>query len=348
MSLVCGLIVGADRDRARQLLRVVAWSGAAYAVFAIISFLIDPAILLWRTKEAHNTVLTGTFTNRNTAAVYFGSCSVVWLLLICKGIRHRLSQRGISWRSVLNYLLIETRIRSFTSSLMLFLCLAAMFMTASRAGVVLSLISLVIALTGFFYRDLRRRSGAVLLLAVGGATALILLQVMGGGVNARFDTIGFGDENRLDVYRSTVQMIADHPWFGTGLGTFNWSFPEYRSANISMFGVWDRAHDTLLELAADMGLPLAALVAFAWVFALAVLVRGIAIRRRDHIIPIAALSVAIIALMHSFVEFSLQTPGCAIVVFALVGAGLSQSFSSRSGGAFGSHDQQKDEQRASI
>jgi hypothetical protein len=348
MSLVCGVIVGADRERARQLLRVVAWSGAGYAAFAIISFLIDPAMLLWRTKEAHNTVLTGTFTNRNTAAVYFGSCAIVWLLLICEAIRHRLSQRGASWRSVLNYLLIETRVRSFTSFLMLFLCLAAMFMTASRAGVVLSLISLVIAFTGFFYRDLPRRGGAILLLAVGGATALILLQLMGGGVNGRFDTIGFGDDSRLEVYRSTMRMIADHPWFGTGLGTFNWSFPEYRSANISMFGVYDRAHDTLLELTADMGLPLAALVALAWVFALAALFRGIKIRRRDHIIPTAGLSVAILALTQSFVEFSLQTPGCAIIVFALVGAGLSQSFSNRSGRPIGSRDQRRDEQRVAI
>ena len=114
-----------------------------------------------------------------------------------------------------------------------------------------------------------------------------------------------------------------------------------------MFGVWDRANDTLLELAADMGLPLAALVAFAWVFALAVLVRGIAIRRRDHIIPVAALSVAVIALTQSFVEFSLQTSGCAIIVFALVG-GPSQSFSSRSGRPIGSNDQRRDEQRASV
>ena len=52
-------------------------------------------------------------------------------------------------------------------------------------------------------------------------------------------------------------MIADHPWFGTGLGTFVWSFPAYRSANISLWGVWDLAHSTPLELAADLGLPLA-------------------------------------------------------------------------------------------
>ncbi len=147
-------------------------------------------------------------------------------------------------------------------------------------------------------------------------------------MSGRFDIQGLADEGRLETYRSTLRMIADHPWFGTGLGTFAWSFPAYRSANISMWGVWDRAHNTLLELASDLGVPLAGLVVAAWLIALTVLVRGIRIRRRNLSVPVAALSVAILALLHSLIDFSLQIPGYAIVIFAIVGAGLSQSFRS--------------------
>ena len=39
----------------------------------------------------------------------------------------------------------------------------------------------------------------------------------------------------------------------------------------------------------------------------------------------AALGVAVVALLHSLVDFSMQIPGFAIIVFAIVGAGLSQS-----------------------
>jgi O-antigen ligase len=182
------------------------------------------------------------------------------------------------------------------------------------------------AFTGFFYRDFSRRSGVISLVGVGTAFAFILLLLMGSGVDERFGTIGFGAGGRYDVYRSTLRLIADHPWFGTGLGTFVWSFPAYRSANISVSGVWDRAHNTLLELTAEMGVPLAALITLAWLIALIVLARGIVIRRRDNVLPTAAFAVACLALLHSFVEFSLQTPGCAVMVFALVGAGISQSF----------------------
>jgi len=158
--------------------------------------------------------------------------------------------------------------------------------------------------------------------------ALVLLQVLGGNVSGRFDVQGLSGEGRFETYRSTLKMIADHPWFGTGLGTFVWSFPAYRSANISVLGVWDRAHSTPLELASDLGLPLAGLVVFVWLIVLGVLVRGVWSRRRDLIVPVAALAVAIVGLTHSMIDFSLQISGYSIVVFALVGAGLAQSFPS--------------------
>jgi hypothetical protein len=60
-----------------------------------------------------------------------------------------------------------------------------------------------------------------------------------------------------------------------------------------------------------------------------VLLRGALTRRRDVIIPIAAFAVALLALLHSLIDFTLQIPGYAIVAFALIGAGLSQSFHTR-------------------
>jgi O-antigen ligase len=156
--------------------------------------------------------------------------------------------------------------------------------------------------------------------------ALMLLEFMGGNVSNRFDVQGFADEDRLAAYRLTLRMIADHPWFGTFLGTFAWGSPAYRGADNSMFGVWDLAHSTPLELAAELGIPLAALVAAGWIVMFIVLTHGVGRRRREAVIPLAALAVALIAVLHSSIDFSLQIPGYSIVVFALLGLGLSQSF----------------------
>ena len=327
LATICSFVVCTDPVRARQLLKIVAWSGVVYAIYGFASYLADPTSLLWREKQAYLNVITATFINRNTAAVYFGSCTIVWLLFLCDRIRDQLPTGPIYWRSVASHLLRRMSRDILVASSMLFICLAAMFMTGSRAGAILSLVAMMIAFVAFFYGDLPRRRSLIGVLAIGGLLSIFLLQVLGAGISSRFAAQGLEDEGRFETYRSTLRMIADHPWFGTGLGTFVWSYPAYRSSQISLWGVWDRAHSTPLELAADLGLPLAGLIVVSWFVVFAVLIQGVQTRRRNQIIPIAAFSIAFLALSHSSIDFSLQIPGYAIVVFSLLGAGLAQSFS---------------------
>jgi len=210
---------------------------------------------------------------------------------------------------------------------MLLFCIAAMLMTQSRSGVVLSFGAFALSAYGFFYRDLKKRrllGAAVLIVAI---ASFALFEIMGADVAQRLQLDGFVDPGRADVYRSTLRMIADHPWFGTGLGTFTWSFPLYRSDS-SMWGVWEFAHSTPLELAGDLGIPLISVIALAWLMVLIMLIWGVRNRRRNRIAPAGALAIASLYLAHSFIDFSAQIPGYAIVVFAVIGAGLAQSFSS--------------------
>jgi len=207
-----------------------------------------------------------------------------------------------------------------------------MFLTGSRAGAILSLGAMILTFTVFFRRDLPARSGIWAAMAGGLLAALIALQLIGGGVTSRFDVQGLDGESRLQLYKATVRMIADNPWFGTGLGTFGAAFTSYRSPEISMRGILDIAHSTPLEIAAEGGLPLAVIVCLGWLAIMGVLAYGAWTRRRDALVPLVALAVAALAGLHSCIDFSLQIPGYAIVVFALLGAGISQSFGSRADG----------------
>jgi hypothetical protein len=326
LAMSCGFLIGADAGRARQLIKVIAWSGAAYAMYGILAHLLDPNHILWREKEFYLDSVTGTFINRNTAAAYFGSCAVVWSLLLWERVRLAMPPGPLDWRATFGRMFSQPPNRVVIAFAILFLCLAAMFMTGSRGAVVLSLFALIVAFTAFFRRHLPRRAGLATALAGGGVVALLLLELMGGGVNARFDLQGLAGEGRLETYRSTLRMIADHPWFGTGQGTFASAFPAYRDANVSIWGVWDIAHNTLLEIAADMGVPIAALVIIAWIVIFAVLLHGSRVRRRGLIFPVAALAVVLLAVPHSLIDFSLQIPGYSIVALSLIGAGLAQSF----------------------
>lgn len=326
LALTLGLVVGSDRSRARQLLLVVGWSGVGYACYGILSTLVEPTMILWRERRAYGGYVTGTFINQNTAATYFGSCAAIWLLILSERIRERLPEGPLQWNHFSQHFLSKVRKNVVFAFLAFFSCFTALLLSGSRAGVMVSMLTFVAAFTLFFRRDLPKRSGLALLVAGATGVALVVVPFLGGAVNRRFDTQGLADEGRLATYRSTLQMIADHPWFGTGLGTFAWSFPSYRSTKPSLIGVWDIAHSTPLELAADLGIPLAAAIGLGWILILVLLFRAARRRRRDGIVPLAALSVALIGLLHSMVDFSLQIPGYAIVAFAVVGGGLGQSF----------------------
>jgi hypothetical protein len=323
LSFLSGLLVGGNRKRAHQLLNAIGWSGVAYAIYGINLALVDPATGIFRVRPIP---LTSTFVNRDTAAVYFGACSVIWLLLICERMRREVLNHSSKESMRLNdpRLLLGQLILLLT---MMFICVLATFMTSSKAGVGVSLLGFVIGVVAFFYRDLARRRGIFFALGAGCGVALLTLYFFAGNVVARFYEQGLIDHTRLSLYRSTARMIADHPWFGTGLGTFKLAFPAYRSDDISMYGIYDRAHSTLLEIGAEAGLPLACIVVIGWAIAFGVLAHGVRARRRDRIIPAAALSVGLLASLHSLIDFSLQILGFAIVVFALLGTGVAQSFS---------------------
>jgi O-antigen ligase len=217
--------------------------------------------------------------------------------------------------------------RALTIAVAALVCVWAVLLTSSRAGTVLALAAQVLAFTLFFWRDLPRRFGPASALAMGALAALIVLQTLGGSANERFNENGLVDAERIAAYRATQHMIADHPWLGVGLGGFTFAFPAYRSG--SLWGIWDHAHNVPLELAAEGGVPLAMVVALAWLLLLLLLVRGIRQRRQDTIFPVAAFSVACMALAHGMIDFSLEIPGFAIPAMALIGAGAAQSFTTR-------------------
>jgi O-antigen ligase len=108
---------------------------------------------------------------------------------------------------------------------MFMLLMSATFMTGSRAGSLLFLLGSA----GVCFLLLRKKGSggkAVLGLLAGLALAgAILLEIVGSGVDARIGSEGLADAARLSVYRAVLRLIIDHPWIGTGLGTFAWVFP---------------------------------------------------------------------------------------------------------------------------
>lgn len=181
--------------------------------------------------------------------------------------------------------------RPVLSGVALALCLYGLIVTQT-----FSAIAAVAAGTLVFWalRLSRRRAviGGVGLAALAGAVVLMLALV--GPFRerslAKVDQVARGDWNsvltgRLDGWRAAVWMVEEHPLTGVGVGAFRTEFIPAKTALLregvvffadQMNVVFANAHNDLLEVAAETGLPgLAALL-----FGLALLARRLARRRQ--------------------------------------------------------------------
>jgi O-antigen ligase len=326
LALLAGFVAGSDRDLAVRLVRVVAWACLAYAVFGLAMMIIDPRLLLWREKMFYLGRLTGTFVNANTAATYFGMGTAIWTALLCASLRRHLPEDDADLKDVLRLGFSQMPREIMGAALAALVLLGATLATGSRAGSLFTVVAvcLVVLLS---FRDRLTMSGTSLVAVAGAAVVgLGLIEIWGGTFGQRVQAGGVVDYSRVDIFRSGWAMVADHPWWGTGLGTFEMVFPAYRSDQ-SVAGIVDRAHNTPLEVAAELGLPVAGAVVLAALVTLALIFRGALTRRRNRKLPILGVAVGTLAFLHALVDFHLQIPGFAIPFWAVTGAALAQSVS---------------------
>lgn len=319
MAAFRAFVLATEPGGADQIARVIGAAAVAYALYSAVSLIAAPNMLLWREKEAYLSSLTGTFTNRNTAATYFGGAAVIWLLTLVHELRIR-SSRKMDLRHSL-----QAHLRQPPGAVLLaaggfLVCFSAVAATGSRAGFLLTSACLLLAVT--LSVDSWKLLGRLgwMRLGAGAAAALVLFEIWGGGVAARIDQRGLADMGRLSVYVRSLDILAEYPVFGIGLGAFESVFPSRRPAALGSAGIWDRAHSTPLEMAIEMGLPVTLLVAALFVAALAALARASFRSRRRGVI--AGLCFGLLGVLHSCVDFSLQIPGYAVTFAALTAAGL--------------------------
>ena len=139
----------------------------------------------------------------------------------------------------------------------------------------------------------------------------------------RLGSTGASADVRGALYLTIVSMIADAPLLGHGFDSFEQSYRLYHAAPVSADLRWDQAHNTYLELWAELGLLIGSLPPLLCLGAL------IALRRRatapDNKYPhLAAAGVAAIAVgaVHSLVDFSLEMPTNVYLLILIIAFGL--------------------------
>jgi len=131
---------------------------------------------------------------------------------------------------------------------------AAVVLSASRAGVAVSLLITGAAVLDFAFR----RRGSSKRLGGGHLTILLLLGagvilLVGGATHVlwRFEHTELAEPARMEAWRAIWAAITQSPWWGYGLGTFRYLCPFYQAEDNFLF--YDYAHQDWLEALFDFG-----------------------------------------------------------------------------------------------
>jgi O-antigen ligase len=328
-AFVSALVYVRDSGRYMRFLHIVIGVSCIITVLCIGQYLYTPSALLWTEKQHYLSSFTGSFINPNTAATYFG---LLLLMALAAGLRQ------VERIGLLRLLLGRKDPAGGDPSRWLYLVaylmaalvfLVALMLTQSRAGIVSSMAGAACLIGAFAYFAMRRKMSV---LAAMGLSALVLLGaalllgLYGERVTRRLQLEGTVDKLRTCAFNSTWRAIEDNFWGGTGLGTFQDVFPQYRTADCGLEGHWNQAHNFFLEGLLSLGVVVfGACLLAVYLPLIAAYARGTRERRRLRFVPLMCLSVLITLTLHSLVDFSLQIPALAVLASAILGAGAAVS-----------------------
>lgn len=313
-----------DPGRARQARNAVVAIGGFYAVYGLFAYFGGAHWVFGRLFATHPDSLISTFVNRNSFATFAGLALLATVSIFLDRIRHILALARPVRQKVA--LIIEAMVfqSRWTTAAMLAIALA-LFLTTSRGGIIAALIALV----GLTMLQLQSGSGgrnrrgpiALLVLIVVG----IALVIGGGNFIDRMEGLSIETNLRSTIFATTIDAIRTTPWTGTGYGTYAEAIEAYRGNDPGIFSLWEKAHNTYLENALELGLPAALALNLAILWLALICFRGVRERRRNRAYPALGVAATLLVGLHALVDFSLQIPAVAMLYAFMMGVALAQS-----------------------
>ena len=318
LAVFFGTILLSYRERRALSLGVVAF-GIASAFLGLLQIAQGPASRLRFFSATNLTEAVGFFANRNHFAAFLYVVllfAAVWAIDIGFAVGPWRDRRILEARSIV------TITASFLAIVIL---LAAEAMARSRAGMILTMISLV-GVYGLVLTDRRRRTlGATpmnFLFAAAGTAFILVVQFALYRVLARFNTDPL-DDLRLQFARTTMEAAWAYMPFGAGMGTFVPVYGMFEKPQDLFAHVYiNHAHDDILELWLETGIfGIALMGAFAaWLVLRAAKIwrhGSVGVNEFDRSLARAATIAVALIVVHSFLDYPLRTAAMtAILAFA--------------------------------
>lgn len=308
------------REKAVNLLRFCGIVAGLYAAYGFIVFVSGNETILWYEKWANQTSLTSTFVNRNSYAAYAGlglQCLIAYAFFWAQA---ELAE-GRTGRELYRHVLETMLTKAWWLPLAILLCAVTLLLANSRAGFgsVAVAVSLLFLLSPNRYGREGSRWRSVLSATIVVAIGASIFALSGELLDQRLQSDASLDQ-RFSIYPIVLDAIADRPWLGYGLGTFEDVFRVFRDETITKYFM--RAHNDYLELALTAGIPAAVLLVLSVSAMIFQLVASLKIGNQYRSLVALGITTSVQLGLHSLVDFSLQMPAvsylwCAIIASCL-------------------------------
>jgi O-antigen ligase len=280
--------------------------GFLVAIFGILQHLTFNGNLYWFREMRYGGIPFGPYVNRNHFAGFMELVIPIALVPLVMG-----KVRRERW---------------FLVGLFAMLPMGALFLSASRGGIIsfgVELATLVLLMV------LQRRAGKHAL--AGGIVLLVaVLMVSWLGVKqvlerfSTLQTLEVSGGKRASMRGDTWRIFLDHPWTGTGLGTLQIVYPHYETLYDGK--VVNHTHNDYLEALAETGL-LGGLCC-AWFLGVLFLESQRRLRESSHSFAVTLHLSGLVGctgfLVHSFVDFNLHIPANALLFFLMANLATSE------------------------
>jgi len=296
------------------------WIVGFEALYGLLQTLNPSLGVLW--ESAGQGVARGTFVNRNHYAAFLG---MLWpvLLTYMLSAKTAFSNTTSASHSDLEKKKSKGQ-KNWFLGFIIGLVLLGLFFSQSRAGIIGALIALTVIVA---FGKRWRKKGMVGLLVGCWLVMFAYGSIMGfQDILSRFDILGKDAPGRLEIWEDTWRLIQDHWLTGTGLGTFAEAIRVYQSHLTDKFDIV-HAHNDYLELAGELGVPVAATMVilvwgYWWACARELLRKsGMGVQARGEraaaeaerkenrrLLALGALAGGAAFLWHSWVDFNWQIP----------------------------------------
>jgi O-antigen ligase len=267
--------------------------------------------------------VTGTYVNRNHFAGLMEMAFPLSLGYLLARARYFLMEKGLTWRQRFLWFGQESLQTSLLFGLATVLIGAALVFSRSRSGVLILLVTVVLAAAAFGgWRELsaqadeRRRTRGVLRLVAAALVATALWLGIGPVID-RFGEMDITKEMRRTFISNTARMTGDFLWTGAGKGTYVNVYPLYKKVDDGF--TLSYAHNDYLEITAENGLIGGGCLIAAGIWLFVVLAARWRKRRNNFAkgVGLGALLGVLALLLHGFTDFNLQIPANAVYFIGL-------------------------------